>query len=53
MADGPEISQTWLNKKTSATSPLDLQARRLRQRYRFCHATARAIAGLAYDVARP
>jgi hypothetical protein len=43
----PQTSQR-LSKKTSGTTPLDLQAHRLRQRYRFGHATARTIAALAY-----
>jgi hypothetical protein len=45
----PQTSQRWLRKKTSGTTPLDLQARRLRQRYRLGHAIARTIAALAYD----
>ena len=49
----PEIASLGsIHTKESDTATIDFQAQRLRRLFLFCHGTARAIAALAYGVAR-
>ncbi len=41
-----------ISNRENTQAELDLQARKLRRLFYFCHATARAVATLAYAVAR-
>jgi len=41
-----------ISNRENTQAELDLQARKIRQLFFFCHATARTIATLAYGVAR-
>ena len=52
LADGSPKIATLNQHPENSRDGLDLQARKLRRLFFFCHATAQTIATLAYGVAR-
>jgi len=52
LAGDPVSHEDRLSTAESGTAAIELQARKLRRLYLFCHATACTVATLAYGVAR-